>query len=114
MSELTFVSFYALLVWRNYRWYPWTAIKVARIGVGSGELTLENGSNGRRWFGLIPSGGQLALSSRRIAKVVGGPAVVGTWRMKKRLARGLSEFLPPTEQIRRLLTRGRCFSIRWS
>ena len=51
MSELTFVSSYALLVSRPCWWYPWTMIKMARVGMGFGELTVESGPNGLevRW-----------------------------------------------------------------
>ena len=51
LSKLTFVSFYKLFVSRACRWYPWTVTKVDGVGMGSDELTIEDGSNDGRRLG---------------------------------------------------------------
>ena len=82
-------------------------MKVAEIGVGSGELTLKNGPNDERLLGSFPSWVQLTLSSKRSTKVSGGPAVGQRWRVKKTLARRIVRIaLSPHEHIRRAQAKG--------
>ena len=57
--------------------------KVVRARMTFGELSIENGSDGWRHFGLFPSWVQLELNSRRTIVIAGSLVVVRWWLAKR-------------------------------